>query len=148
MSFPPTSPYKTKNAKNQRFSWRLFELLDTYEQVTTLQNNLNLSNKFFVMKMRNISMRLKWGSKSIWYEWLTKLKLASVCWRTFIATDSEQQQIHNHHNYNRVLHEKKTECSLNISWKNHSLMLSLFYSESSHTKIASNLIIIFWGKRS
>ena len=120
---------------------RFFELLNTYKQVTTLQPTLTLRIWFSLMKLRNISMSLKRGLKSIWYEWMTELKLSFFCSRTFTETNSEQQQLHKHHENNRFLHEKKKYVLLKISLKNFALKMSPFHSESSHTKIASNLII-------
>jgi len=37
---------------------------------------------------------------------VTELKLASVCSKTFIETNSEMQQLHKHHEDNRFFHDR------------------------------------------
>jgi hypothetical protein len=70
---------------------------------------------------------------------VTELKLASGCSRTFIETNSEQQQLHNRHENCRFLHDKNIACltedvakeSLN---KNVSFPFTIFSEhESNHS---------------
>jgi len=73
---------------------------------------------------------------------LSEPKLESVCSRRFIETNSEKQQLHKHHEDDRLLPDLKIVCVTEDIVKESLTNVKCFLSECSHSKKANSLLIL------